>query len=205
MSNPALHPDRREITTYPAMTADWSVRTLVPCVLVAARLTDDAADLAQLPEITPVSFQWPGLLERASRIVTGAGAVLLEMFLAEHQGRPSALPPTYQVLREGLGPEVLDAADDARIAVLPHQIGQHAYYTATVGVQLLHLRHGAHSGEIRRLRDAAQVSFLDLQQDVAQWQLSHPADVGLPAELPAGARTAWPLPVRAPAQRRVGA
>ena len=86
MSNPALHPDRREITTYPAMTADWSVRTLVPCVLVAARLTDDAADLAQLPEITPVSFQWPGLLERASRIVTGAGAVLLEMFLPSTRG-----------------------------------------------------------------------------------------------------------------------
>jgi len=31
---------------------------------------------------------------------------------------------------------VLDAADDARIAALPHRIGQHAYYTLTVGVTL---------------------------------------------------------------------
>jgi len=163
----APNPAVREITSYPAILIDWTVRDLTPIVLATLGLTDDAADLAQLEEITPVTFAWPGLLEPARRILTAAGATLLEAFLTEHRHRPGVLPPTHDVLRDGLGQEVLDAADDARIAVLPHRIGQHAYYTLSVGVQLLHFRHGAHSQELERFRDMVQVSFLGLHAALA--------------------------------------
>ena len=61
----------REITAYPAMLSDWAIRALAPLVLATLGRTEEAADLAQLGEITPVTFGWPGLLERPSRILTG--------------------------------------------------------------------------------------------------------------------------------------
>lgn len=195
----------REIDAPTAMSADWMIRELAVGVLSAVGLSDDAADLAQLEEITPVSFGWPGLLERPSRILTAAGSALLETFLAEHHACPGDVPPTHQVLREGLGTEALDAADDARIGVLPHQVGQHAYYAVSVGVQLLHFRHGPHSAQIRALRDGAQVAFVDLQQDLASWRLGHPEADSADLAAARSARTAWPLPVRVPPQHWMGA
>ena len=150
-----ITPARREISAHAAMLSDWQVRTLTPGVLADVGLTDDAVDLAQLDELTPATFEWPGLLDRADRILTAAWLTLTEAFLAEHHARPGMLPSTYQVRRECLGDEVLDAADDARIAVLPHKIGQHAWNVMTVGVQLLHFRHGTGSHELQRLRDNA--------------------------------------------------
>ena len=192
-------PTRREITAYPAMVSDWQIRTLTPCVFADVALTDDAADLAQLEELTPATFGWPGLLARADRILIAAWHTLTEAFLTEHHARPGELPETYQVLREALGDDVLAAADDARIAVLPHKIGQHAWSAMSVGVQLLHFRHGAGSRELQRLRDNAQTSLMDLQQDLAGWTLAHPAD--RPAvQLPRG-RTVRPLPVHIPGPR----
>ena len=192
-------PGWREITTYPAMLSDWHIRTLTPCVLANVGLTDDAADLASLDELTPATFDWPGLLERADRILTNAWHALTEAFLIEHQHRPGVLPATFQVLREGLGEDVLSAADDARIAVLPHKVGQHAWSAMSVGVQLLHFRHGTASVELQRLRDTAQTSLMDLRQDLAGWTLAHPADRPAVA-LPRGS-TVRPLPVHMPGPR----
>lgn len=200
---PTQH-QHREITFYPAMLADFSVRTLAPCVLAVAGLSDDAADLAQLPEITPETLAWPGLLDRPSRILTAAAGVLLETFLLEHRRRPVELPDTYQMLRGCLGQEVVESIEDARIWVFPHQLGQHAYYTISVGVQLLHVRYGRDSAKLQHLRDCAQIAFLDLQQEVASWRLGHLENTG-PAEHLAVARTAWLLPVRVPPQYRAGA
>jgi hypothetical protein len=196
-------PQHREITAYSAMLADFSVRTLAPCVLAAAGLPGDAADLAQLPEITPETFGWPGLLGRPDRILTAAAGVLLETFLSEHRRRPVELPEVYQLLREWLSPEVVESVEDARIWVFPHLLGQHAYYAISVGVQLLHVRYGRDSAELQHLRDCAQVAFLDLHQQVGSWRLGQAMNTG-PAEYPAVARTAWLLPVRVPPQDRAG-
>ena len=124
--------------------------------------------------------------------------------MAEHHARRGELPPTHQVLREGLGQDVLDAADDARIAVLPYQVGQHAYYTISVGVQLLHFRHGGRGVEVLRLRDQTQTALMDLRQDLAGWALGHPADGEITPPIP-HAQTVRRLPVRVPRQRRIGA
>ncbi|MGI8591617.1 MAG: hypothetical protein ACR2M5_11615 [Nakamurella sp.] len=187
-------PTRREIATHPAMLLDWAVRTVTAGVLAEVGLTDDAADLAQLGEFSTAMFAWPGLLERAGRILTSARHTLTEAFLLEHQARPGVLPETYQVLREGLGDDVLAVADDARIGVLPHRIGQQAWTAMSVGVQLLHFRHGARSQEIQRLRDAAQVGLMQLYQDLAEWALTHPeaCPSGLPGQARTAGSTSWP-------------
>ena len=195
-------PNWQEIATYPAMLADWHVRTLTPCVLAATGLTDDAADLAGLDELTPVMFGWPGLLDRAGRILTASRRSLEERYRDAHHARPGVLPPTYQVLREGLGEDVLAAADDARFAMLPREIGPQSWNTMVAGIQLLHFVHGPHSVELQRLRDNAQVTLMDLQQDLAEWNLTHPADRPV-IDLSRG-RTARALPVHLP-QPRIGA
>lgn len=185
---------QREITTHPAMLSDWAVRTLTAGVLAEVGLIDDAADLARLGEFSTTVFAWPGLLERAGRILTSARHTLTEAFLLEHQARPGVLPETYQVLREGLGDDVLAAADDARIGVLPHRIGQQAWTAMSVGVQLLHFRHGGRSQEIQRLRDAAQVGLMQLYQDLAEWAITHPeaCPLGLPGQARTAGSTSWP-------------
>ena len=196
------NPGHREITEYSAMLADWHIRTLTPCVLAATGLTDDAADLACVDELTPATFEWPGLLDRADRIMAAARRTLDEAFRTAHRARPGVLPPTYQMLREGLGEDVLTAADEARFAVLTYPVGPLAWNTMLAGVQLLHFTHGAQSVELQRLRDSAQISLMDLQQDLAGWNLAHPA-ASAPVPLPR-ARTVRPLPTHVP-HPRIGA
>jgi len=152
-----------------ALPVDWLVRGLAPAVFAATGLTDDAADLDELPELTPAMFNWPGLLDRASRILTCAAGTLVEAFLAEHRAHPRELNESeYDVLQFGIGPEAQEIADTARISVLPHLIGQHAYRAVVVGVQLLHFRHGPVSAELRSLRDIAVTSVLEVQQQLTE-------------------------------------
>ena len=191
----------REITGGAAMLSDWAVRTLVPCVLAAVGRTD--ADLDQLTELTPICFEYPGLLDPHIRVLEIARRSSAEALLTEHHHRPTDLPETYRVLRESLGDDVLSAADDARIAVLPHRIGRAGWAAMSAGVQLLHFRHGGHSPELQRLRDQGQTALMDLRQDLAGWALAHPAD--LPAPTVGRSRTDRPLPVRVPQQHRIGA
>jgi len=180
---------------------DWLVRELAPAVCAATGLTDDAADLDQLPELTPAMFNWPGLLDRAGRILTCAAAVLLETFLAEHRAHPRELNESeYDVLRAGIGAEALEMADGARISVLPHLVGQHAYRAVAVGVQLLHFRHGPASAELRSLRDIAVTSVLEVQQQLTE--LATTTELSPTLDRFRG-RTARPLPVWVP-QPRLG-
>jgi hypothetical protein len=198
-SAPADDPAR--LTDAECVPADWLVRELAPAALAATGLPDDAADLDQLPELTPATFNWPGLLDRASRILTCAAAVLLETFLAEHRAHPRELNESeYDVLRAGIGAEALEMADGARISVLPHLIGQHAYRAVVVGVQLLHFRHGPASAELRSLRDIAVTSVLEVQQQLDE--LATTTELSPTLDRFSG-RTARPLPVWVP-QPRLG-
>ncbi len=188
------------ITEVVALPVDGLVRRLAPAVFAATELPDDAADLDQLPELTPAMFNWPGLLDRASRILTCAAAVLLETFLAEHRAHPRELTESeYDVLRAGIGTDALEMADEARISVLPHLVGQHAYRAVAVGVQLLHFRHGPASAELRSLRDIAVTSVLEVQQQLDE--LATTTELS-PLDRFSG-RTARPLPVWVP-QPKVG-
>ncbi len=188
------------ITEVVALPVDGLVRRLAPAVFAATELPDDAADLDQLPELTPAMFNWPGLLDRASRILTCAAAVLLETFLAEHRAHPRELTESeYDVLRAGIGTDALEMADEARISVLPHLVGQHAYRAVAVGVQLLHFRHGPASAELRSLRDIAVTSVLEVQQQLDE--LATTTELS-PLDQFSG-RTARPLPVWVP-QPKVG-
>jgi len=200
MPEPAQVNDAGQFTEDVCLSVDWLVRRLAPVVLAAAGRTDDAADLDQLPELTAAMFGWPGLLDRAGRILTAAAAVLLETFLAEHRAHPRELNESeYDVLRAGIGAEALEMADGARISVLPHLIGQHAYRAVAVGVQLLHFRHGPASAELRSLRDIAVTSVLEVQQQLDE--LATTTELS-PLDRFSG-RTARPLPVWVP-QPKVG-
>ena len=181
------------------LPVDWLVRGLAPAVLAAAGLIDDAADLDELPELTPAMFNWPGLLDRASRILTCAAATLMETFLAEHRIHPRDLTE-YDVLQAGIGAEALEMADAGRISVLPHLIGQHAYRAVAAGVQLLHFRHGPASAELRSLRDIAVTSVLEVQQQLTE--LAATTELSPTLDQFCG-RTARPLPVWVP-QPRLG-
>ncbi len=198
-SAPADDPAR--LTDAGCVPADWLVRGLAPAVFAVTGLPDDAADLDQLPELTPAMFNWPGLLDRVSRILTCAAAVLLETFLAEHRAHPRELNESeYDVLRAGIGAEALEMADGARISVLPHLVGQHAYRAVAVGVQLLHFRHGPVSAELRSLRDIAVTSVLEVQQQLDE--LATTTELSPTLDRFSG-RTARPLPVWVP-QPRLG-
>jgi len=189
------------ITEVVALPVDWLVRGLAPAVFAATGLTDDAADLDELPELTPAMFNWPGLLDRASRILTCAAGTLVEAFLAEHRAHPRELNESeYDVLQFGIGPEAQEIADTARISVLPHLIGQHAYRAVVVGVQLLHFRHGPVSAELRSLRDIAVTSVLEVQQQLTE--LATTTELSPMLDRFSG-RTARPLPVWVP-QPRLG-
>ncbi len=200
MSEPAEVNGADRFSEAACLPVDWLVRELAPAVFAATGLTDDAADLDQLPELTPAMFNWPGLLDRASRILTCAAAVLLETFLAEHRAHPRELTESeYDVLRAGIGVEALEMADAARISVLPHLIGQHAYRGIAVGVQLLHFR-GPASAELRSLRDIAVTSVLEVQQQ--RDELATTTELSPTLDRFSG-RTARPLPVWVP-QPRLG-
>ena len=167
----------------------------------ATGLTDDAADLDELPELTFAMFNWPGLLDRAGRILTCAAGTLVEAFLAEHRAHPRELNESeYDVLQFGIGPEAQEMADTARISVLPHLIGQHAYRAMAAGVQLLHFRHGPVSAELRSLRDIAVTSVLEVQQQLTE--LAATTELSPTLDRFCG-RTARPLPVWVP-QPRLG-
>ena len=201
MSEPAEVNGADRLTEAGCVPVDWLVRELAPAVCAATGLTDDAADLDQLPELTPAMFNWPGLLDRAGRILTCAAAVLLETFLAEHRAHPRELNESeYDVLRAGIGAEALEMADGARISVLPHLVGQHAYRAVAVGVQLLHFRHGPASAELRSLRDIAVTSVLEVQQQLTE--LATTTELSPTLDRFRG-RTARPLPVWVP-QPRLG-
>ena len=188
--------DTDRFTEDVCLPVDGLVRGLAPAVLAAAGLPDDAADLDQLPELTPAMFYWPGLLDRASRILTCAAATLLERFLAEHRARPrELLESEYDVLRSAIGAEALEMADVARISVLPHLVGQHAYRAVAAGVQLLHFRHGPASAELRSLRDIAVTSVLEVQQQLDE--LATITELSPTLDQLTG-RTARPLPVWVP-------
>ncbi len=189
------------ITEVVALPVDWLVRGLAPAVFAATGLTDDAADLDELPELPPAMFNWPGLLDRASRILTCAAGTLVEAFLAEHRAHPRELNESeYDVLQFGIGPEAQEMADTARISVLPHLVGQHAYRAVVVGVQLLHFRHGPVSAELRSLRDIAVTSVLEVQQQLTE--LATTTELSPMLDRFSG-RTARPLPVWVP-QPRLG-
>ncbi len=201
MSEPAEVNGADRLPDAGCVPVDWLVRELAPAAFAATGLTDDAADLDQLPELTPAMFNWPGLLDRASRILTCAAAVLLETFLAEHRAHPRELNESeYDVLRAGIGAEALEMADGARISVLPHLIGQHAYRAVAVGVQLLHFRHGPASAELRSLRGIAVTSVLEVQQQLDE--LAATAELSPTLDRFCG-RTARSLPVWVP-QPRLG-
>ncbi len=189
------------ITEVVALPVDWLVLELAPAVFAATGLTDDAADLDELPELTPAMFNWPGLLDRVSRILTCAAATLMETFLAEHRAHPRELNESeYDVLRAGIGTEALEMADGARISVLPHLVGQHAYRAMAAGVQLLHFRHGPVSAELRALRDIAVTSVLEVQQQLDE--LAATTELSPMLDRFSG-RTDRPLPVWVP-QPRLG-
>lgn len=193
-----LVPRISEVT---CLEVDWLVRRLAPAALAAVGLTDDAADLDQLPELTPAIFGWPGLLDRASRILTGAAAGMSETLLAEHRSHPGGvIESKYDLLRAGVGAEALEIADAARISVLPHLIGQHAYRAVVVGVQLLHVRCGPADAVLVALRDQAVTGVLELQEQLAELS-SEQQERDLAA---AHGRTCRPLPVWTP-QPRLGA
>ncbi len=188
------------ITETIALPANWLVRTMVPTVLAATGLTDDAADLEQLPELTAAMFCWPDLLDRADRIVTSAAGGLSETVLAERRAHPRELIEfEYDVLRAGVGAEALEMADGTGISVLPHLIGQHAYRAVAVGVQLLHLRHRPAGAELLALRDQAVTGLLELQEQLAELH-----DVQQERDSATEGRTCRLLPVWAP-QPRFGA
>ena len=189
------------ITETIALPANWLIRTMVPTVLAATGLTDDAADLDQLPEFTPAMICWPGLLDRASRVLTCAAAALVKTLLTEHGAYPREwVKSGYDVLRADIGAEALDMADAARILVLPHLVGRHAYRAVAAGVQLLHVRCGPAGAVLVALRDQAVTDLLELQELLAEFsaeQREH--DLGAPH-----GRTCRPLPVWTP-QPRLGA
>jgi len=201
MSEPPEVNGAARLTDAGCVPVDWLVRGLAPAVFAATGLIDDAADLDELPELTPAMFNWPGLLDRAGRILTCAAGTLVEAFLAEHRAHPRELNESeYDVLQFGIGPEAQEMADTARISVLPHLIGQHAYRAVAVGVQLLHFRHGPVSAELRALRDIAVTSVLEVQQQLTE--LATTTELSPTLDRFSG-RTARPLPVWVP-QPRLG-
>jgi len=201
MSEPAEVNGAARLTDAGCVPVDWLVRGLAPAVFAATGLTDDAADLDELPELTFAMFNWPGLLDRAGRILTCAAGTLVEAFLAEHRAHPRELNESeYDVLRAGIGAEALEMADGARISVLPHLVGQHAYRAVAVGVQLLHFRHGPVSAELRSLRDIAVTSVLEVQQQLDE--LATTTELSPMLDRFSG-RTDRPLPVWVP-QPRLG-
>lgn len=164
-----MHDRPEHFTESAAMQADWLIRSLAPAALAAAGLPDDACDLELLPEFTPAMFEWPGLLDRCSRILTLAAGSLSEVFLVEHRANPADLRvPSIDVLQEGIGTEAADMADAARIAVLPHLVGNEAYAVVNQTAQLLHFRGGSASPAMILLRDMAVTSLLELQDQLDQ-------------------------------------
>ncbi len=201
MPEPARVNDAGQFTEDVCLSVDWLVRRLAPVVLAAAGRTDDAADLDQLPELTAAMFGWPGLLDRAGRILTAAAAALLEAFLAEHRANSRELTESeYEVLCDGIGAEALEIADAARISVLPHLIGQHAYRAVAVGVQLLHFRHGPAGSVMTALRDQAVTGVVELEEQLMEL-VAEQQERNLAA---AEGRTCRQLPVWTP-QPRLGA
>ena len=148
------------ITEMIGLPADWLVRTMAPAVLAAAGLTDDAANLDQLPALTELE---------------------------------------YDVLRADTGAEAMEMADAARISVLPHLVGQHAYRAVTAGVQLLHFRHGLASTVLAALRNQSVTGHRELQEQLADLCAHQEHDLAA-----AYGRTCRPMPVWTP-QPRLGA
>jgi len=201
MSEPAGVNGADRLTEAVCLPVDWLVRGLAPAVFAATGLTDDAADLDQLPELTPAIFNWPGLLDRAGRILTCAAATLLETFLAEHRACPQKLTESeYDVLRAGIGLDAIEMADAARISVLPHLVGQHAYRAVAVGVQLLHFRHGPAGAALVALRDQAATGLLELHEQLTELAAAAQQDHDLAAAA-AEDRTCRQLPVWTPRPR----
>lgn len=188
-------PDRVVVAESVALPADWLIRALLPAVLAEAGLHQEAAEVESLPEFTPAIFQWPGLLDRTDRILLTSYATVSELIVTEQRVHPRELRDSeYELLRCGIGGEAIDMADTARIALLPHLVGQHAYRLLGRCTQLLHVRYGPAGAPMVRLRDTALTSLRELQSQLGQVR----ADQRLPG------RTARPLPVWVP-QPRLGA
>ena len=143
-----------------AALQDYATRVLAPAVLAAVGLTDDACDLDQLPELTPEIFGWPGLLDRAIRVLTAAAATL--NYQLRQEEFPHDAPSVFEVVRLGVDARPAELLEDTRIAVLPHLIGQHTYHAIAAAVTLLYRRLGPVAPALHRLRDAAGISLLEL-------------------------------------------
>lgn len=193
-------PGRVVVAESVALPADWLIRALVPAALAEVGLHQEAAEVESLPEFTPAIFEWPGLLDRTHRILLTSYATVSELIVTERRMHPRELRDSeYELLRCGIGGEAIDMADTARIALLPHLVGQHAYRLLGRCTQLLHFRHGPDSAALLALRGVAVTSLLDLQDQLGQVGTDQLATASPPQ-----ARTASPLPVWTP-QRQLGA